>query len=260
MKRQDWFTVESIDPATYAVSEYGHWERVHSFLLLGSRKAALIDTGLGIDDLKRITDALTGLPIDVLTTHVHTDHVGSHGSYERIYVHEADRDWLVNGIQGLPLERIRADLVRELTQPFPDAFRLEEYVPYRGEPAGLLADGETLDLGGRCLRVIHTPGHSPGHLCFFDETNGYLFTGDLLYDQAPVYAFYPSTCPADLVDSLARISRIPGVTRVFGSHHTLGLPPGLLREAGEAAAFLRRSGLDRFGTGLHRFPGFSVQF
>jgi len=47
-----WFTVQRIDDQTYAISEYGHWEKVHSFLLMGEERAALIDTGLGIDNIR----------------------------------------------------------------------------------------------------------------------------------------------------------------------------------------------------------------
>lgn len=54
--KDSWFTVQLIDSKTYAISEYGHWEKVHSFLLIGEEKAVLIDTGLGIDNIKRITD------------------------------------------------------------------------------------------------------------------------------------------------------------------------------------------------------------
>jgi hypothetical protein len=54
--KDNWFTVQKIDSETYAISEYGHWQKVHSFLVLGERKAVLIDTGLGIDSMKRITD------------------------------------------------------------------------------------------------------------------------------------------------------------------------------------------------------------
>ncbi|PIB63728.1 MBL fold metallo-hydrolase, partial [Pseudomonas sp. 2822-17] len=65
MFEDKWFTVQKIYNDTYAISEYGHWEKVHSFLLIGNNKAVLIDTGLGIDNIKRITDKLTTLPIDV---------------------------------------------------------------------------------------------------------------------------------------------------------------------------------------------------
>ena len=65
--KDSWFTVNQIDNITFVISEYGHWEKVHSYLLIGEVKAALIDTGLGIDNIKRITNQLTNLPIIVLT-------------------------------------------------------------------------------------------------------------------------------------------------------------------------------------------------
>ncbi|OWA35997.1 MBL fold metallo-hydrolase [Saccharibacillus sp. O16] len=260
MLKDTWFTVQQIDDVTYAISEYGHWERVHSFLLLGRDKAILIDTGLGIDNIRRITDRLTDLPIDVVTTHVHTDHIGSHGQFERLYVHEADRAWLENGIAGLTIEQIRRDIARDITLPLPPGFDARTYTPFCGPATGTLHDGQVLELGARTLTVYHTPGHSPGHLCFWEADSGYLFTGDLLYSGTPVYAFYPSTSPEDLVASWEKIAAIPRVKRVFGSHNELGLPPEILPLAGEAAVWLRENGLARFGTGIHHFEGFSVQF
>ncbi|MEK4563300.1 MBL fold metallo-hydrolase [Alkalihalobacillus sp. FSL R5-0424] len=260
MLNDPWFTVQEIDPTTFAISEYGHWEKVHSFLLIGDKKAMLIDTGLGIDDLSRVTSQLTKLPIDVVTTHVHADHIGSHGQYERIFVHESDRDWLVNGIQGLTIEQIRKDMSRDITVPTPDSFDPKTYRPFQGEPTGLLRDGQVFDGGGRALTVLHTPGHSPGHLSFFEEKSGYLFTGDLLYDTTPVYAHYPSTSPSDLADSLEKIAALEGVSRVYGAHNTLGLSPKILDEVRVAVTYLREHNLLRFGTGIHQFNGFSVQF
>ena len=247
MVKDSWFTVQKIDNKTFAISEYGHWEKVHSFLLLGKEKAVLIDTGLGIDNIKRITDQLTNLPIVVITTHVHVDHIGSHQEFEAVYVHEADADWLTNGIQGL-------------TIPTPKTFNPDTFKPYRGMPTGLLQDGDVIDIGNRELMIYHTPGHSPGHICVYDQTNGYLFTGDLLYDETPIYAFYPSTNPADLVHSWEKISKIPHVTQVYGSHNTLGLDPSILQELTNAVKELKEKDLIKFGTGIHRFKGFSVQF
>src|SRR5699024_6505484 len=139
-------------------------------------------------------------------------------------------------------------------------FTPETYTLYQGEPTGLVADGEVIDIGYRKLIIYHTPGHSPGHICIFDNTNGYLFTGDLLYDETPIYAFYPSTNPVDLVNSLERISEIKHVTKVYGSHNTLGLDSQILQEVKRAVKFLKEKELVKFGTGIHRFNGFSVQF
>lgn len=260
MIKDSWFTIKEIDKTTYAISEYGHWEKVHSFLLVGKEKAALIDTGLGIDSIKRVTDQLTDLPIVVITTHVHADHIGSHGEFENIYVHEEDADWLINGIKGLSIEQIRKDIGRDITLPVPETFNPNTYQPYQGQPTGLLQEGDGIDIGDRKLTIYHTPGHSPGHISVFDTRKGYLFTGDLLYDKTPVYAFYPTTNPVDLVHSLEKIAEIPHVTKVFGSHNTLGLEPEILQEVKGAVRELREKDLVKHGTGIHKFIGFSVQF
>ncbi|TVX93508.1 MBL fold metallo-hydrolase [Paenibacillus agilis] len=256
-----WFTVSKLDETTFAISEYGHWEKVHSFLLIGQERAALIDTGLGIDNMKRMTDQLTDLPIIVLTTHVHADHIGSHGQYEEIYVHEAEEDWLVSGIKKLSIEQIRKDISRDITRPVPASFDPETYTPFQGKPTGLLRDGDVIELGERALNLYHTPGHSPGHISIYDTSRGYLFTGDLLYDETPVYAFFPTTSPEDLVNSLERIAtKITGIQKIFGAHNRIGLEPELLETVKEAVGELRGKKLVRFGTGVHQFDGFSVRF
>jgi glyoxylase-like metal-dependent hydrolase (beta-lactamase superfamily II) len=255
-----WFTVTQIDEGTFAISEYGHWEKVHSFLVIGDERAVLIDTGLGIDNIKRITDQLTTLPIIVITTHVHWDHIGSHGEFDTIYVHEEEEDWLINGIKKLPLEQIRSDVSRDITKPTPETFDPETYQPFQGNPTGVLADNEEIELGNRTLTIHHTPGHSPGHIAIYDHRKGYLFTGDLLYDETPIYAFFPTTNPVDLVNSLEKIANLTQVTKIYGAHHTIGLDPHILIEVKHAVKELRDQELVKFGTGIHRFEGFSLQF
>lgn len=255
-----WFTVTPIDEKTFAISEFGHWEKVHSFLLIGEEEAALIDTGLGIDNIKRITDQVTKLPIRVVTTHVHWDHIGSHGEFDSVYVHKEEEDWLVNGIKKLPIEQIRHDVSRDITKPTPASFQPETYTPFQGQPTGLLEDGDVIELGSRKLVICHTPGHSPGHISILDTSRGYLFTGDLLYDETPVYAFFPTTDPVQLVLSLEKIANLKNVTKIFGSHNTIGLEPSLLDEVKKAVQELKRQDVIKFGTGIHTFNGFSVQF
>ncbi|WP_201777918.1 MBL fold metallo-hydrolase [Ornithinibacillus contaminans] len=254
-----WFTVEEIDATTFAISEYGHWEKVHSFLLIGTERAALIDTGFGIANIKRITDQLTNLPIVVITTHVHADHIGGHGLYDTILVHQAEADWLENGIKGLPIEQIRYDIGRDITKPTPKEFNSATYTPYKGKPTAILSDGELIDLGDRLLTIFHTPGHSPGHVSILDNDREYLFTGDLLYLDTPIYAFYPTTDPVELLNSLERISYLQ-VEKIYGSHNTLGIDPGIFFEVQEAVYNLRMKDVVRHGTGLHKFKSFSIRF
>ncbi|RKN70630.1 MBL fold metallo-hydrolase [Paenibacillus ginsengarvi] len=257
--RHDWFTVEQVDADTYAISEYGHWEQVHAYLLLGERLAALIDTGIGIADMSEVVRQLTRLPVKVITTHVHWDHIGSHGQFDEIYVHEQEEDWLRCGIPGLPIEQIRHDVGRDITIPVPADFSLDRYEPFRGKPTGLIRDGDTLDLGNRALDFIHTPGHSPGHLCIYEEKRGYLYTADLIY-KGTLYAFYPTTDPRQFVRSVEKVSRLPFITRLLPGHLEMDLNRAFLLEVSDACRQLAESGLDRHGSGVHRFGSFSIYF
>ncbi|EJQ72715.1 MBL fold metallo-hydrolase [Bacillus mycoides] len=254
-----WFTVKQIARNTYAISEYGHWEKVHSFLLVGDTTALLIDTGLGIDKMKRITDQLTNLPITVVTTHVHWDHIGSHSQYEEIYVHALEEDWLINGIKGLPITQIRHDIARDITKPTPKTFQPETFNPFQGTPTKLRQDGDIIDIGNRKIQIIHTPVHSPGYICIYDYETAFLFTGDLLY-EGTIFAFYPSTNPVDLVQSLNKITNFSPIKQIYGSHHTLGLSPTILKEVKYAIQYLSDNNLVQHGTNIHSFQNFSIQF
>ena len=57
----NWFTIEQIDRDTFSISEYKHWEETHCYLLCGEKCAILIDTGLGVSNIRKIVDSLTGL-------------------------------------------------------------------------------------------------------------------------------------------------------------------------------------------------------
>lgn len=257
---QNWFSVTMIDEKTFAISEWGHWEKVHSFLLLGKDEAILIDTGLGIGSMRDIVRSITSLPITVCTTHIHTDHIGSHAEFNRHFVHEAEQSWLEQGIPGRPLEAVKADLIRDCTKPLPKAFSIADFKLFTGPATRILQDRDIIEFGEREIEAIHTPGHSPGHLCFYEKTTGYLFSGDLLYVDAPIYAFYPSTNPKDLVASLLKISELKGVSKIFGSHNELGLSTEIFDEVRAAIHYMNQYGLVEFGTGIHEFKRLAFQF
>ena len=90
----NWFTIEQIDRDTFSISEYKHWEETHCYLLCGEKCAILIDTGLGVSNIRKIVDSLTELPVMAITTHVHWDHIGGHKYFDNIAVYEAEKDWL----------------------------------------------------------------------------------------------------------------------------------------------------------------------
>lgn len=249
-----WFTVENIDEKTYAISEYQHWEKPHAYLVLGQDQAALIDTGLGILDISEIVRSLTDLPILVITTHVHWDHIGSHGKFKTLAVHEIEKPFLEDWFP-IPKEMVMMGLCGQPCA-FPDGFDPHHYRVFHGAVTRVLHDGDGINIGGRMLRVIHTPGHSPGHICLYEAGKRYLYTGDLIY-QGKLDAFYFSTSPRDFASSVARIAALP-VSRILPGHNTLDIKPKLIQQVHQAFQELETNQQLMHGSGIHDFEDFQI--
>ncbi|MBT5708694.1 MBL fold metallo-hydrolase [bacterium] len=255
---QDWFTIEEIDRKTFSIGEYGQWMKLHSYLFIGSERAALIDTGLGVGNIQTVVASLTTLPITVITTHAHWDHVGNHNLFRDLRIHEAEKPWLEEGYKE------EADEIREylVERPFsrvpPKDFQLAHYNVPRCQPTGLLEDGQQMNLGGRELTFLHTPGHSPGHLCIHEEETGFLVTGDLLY-QGTLLAGLSDSNPAAFLESLTRMNQLDRITRLLPGHGRLTIDRTLLKEAEQAFLQLKQKGQLAKGTGLHPFERLVIQ-
>jgi glyoxylase-like metal-dependent hydrolase (beta-lactamase superfamily II) len=182
----------------------------------------LIDTGMGIDLIRPLAESLTRLPLRVLLTHSHWDHIGGVHQFERVAVHEAEVAALAEGaphgsrrLAGLR-QQLRAKFFGRPCPPYFDPDRYE--IPGFAQP-DVLRDGDQIDLGGRRLRVIHTPGHSPGSVCFFDADRRQLFIGDVFY-YGPLYCHDFSA----YLESTRRLAAMADqVAVVFPSHNELNL-------------------------------------
>lgn len=249
----DWFTLDTIDADTFILSEYRHWEETHCYLLCGTRRALLIDTGLGICNISREVQKLTPLPVSAAATHIHWDHIGGHQYYPDFYAHPAELDWLTGKFPLSP-ETVRA-MVLDRCDP-PEDFDISQYNMFQGQPAHLLEDGDVIDLGNRRLEALHTPGHSPGHLCFYERERGYLFTGDLVYKDV-LFAYYPSTDPQAYLASMERVAALP-VKRVFPAHHSLDTQPELLLRVRDAFRDLQAKGALHHGGGQFDYGDFGI--
>ncbi len=158
----------------------------------------------------------------------------------------------------MSVEEVRFQVVKEpFTATPPADFSISAYVPFKGKVAWALGEGDLIDLGGRELTVVHTPGHSPGHVCFHEEARGYLATGDLIYDGT-LYANYPSTDPRAFSKSVARVAELPVLNRLLPGHNRLDLPPRWVADTRQAFEVIEARGELRHGTGLHRVGDIAV--
>lgn len=249
-----WFEVEKIGSDTFAISEYKHWEETHCYLLLGTKQAVLIDTGLGISNIKNITDRLTDLPIFVLTSHVHWDHIGGHKYFKEFAVHEKEVKWVSEKFP-IPLQVVKQNLTVKPCA-FPSDFCLDDYDLFRGTPTTILQDSDVVDLGNRTLQVIHTPGHSPGHCCFYESDREWLYSGDLLY-KGCLDAFYPTTDPLLFIRSVEKIQTLR-LKKLLPAHHQLNIPVSLVDEIANAFHDIYRQGKLRQGSGIFDYGAFQI--
>ncbi len=170
------------------------------WLVPGGDVNLLVDAANGIGPLKPHVDPFTqGKPVIAVATHGHFDHVGGLHEFSDRRVHADDADMTR---APFPMRLRREDFPDGTEEmyayygvPMPDVavtavpeadFDLVGWATPGADPTALLADGDRIDLGTRVFTVIHTPGHTAGSACLFDEHDGTLFSGDAIYVDAPI--------------------------------------------------------------------------
>jgi glyoxylase-like metal-dependent hydrolase (beta-lactamase superfamily II) len=242
MKTSDWFEVKEIEEQVWAIQEPHHFEEMVSYLLAGDAQAVLIDTGMGIANIKNAVEDLTQLPVLVVNTHSHYDHVGDNHRFVKIAIHRAEARKLERGIEPQNL----ADMVKPETfkGPPPQGFDPETYRIPPSRATLQLKDGDLISLGNRNLEVIHTPGHSPGSICLWDKERGLLFTGDTVYD-GPIYAHLPTSDFGVYTDSLNRLcSLVPQARLVLSAHGPTPLDPMFILRIAQSFQKIAQGGVE----------------
>ncbi len=230
---QQWFDIHvqqeqhENQPGIYAILEPGHIEEVISYLIIGI-EAILVDTGLGVGNIKSIVNQYTNLPIQVVNTHSHWDHIGGNHLFEEIAIHEAEAEKIKQGVIGeFLITQMREE---NLSRPLPTGFRLKDYHILSSNPTRLLKDGNSINIGEYELRVLHLPGHSPGSICLWNNDLGHLFTGDVIY-PGPLYAHIPGSNLQEYIKSIKRFEKIlSSVERLFPAHNQTPLDRSFLEE------------------------------
>jgi len=253
-----WFEVYKIRPGVLAIYEPHQLEEVISYLIIGSEKALLFDTGMGISNIQAVAAGLTKLPISVANSHTHNDHVGDNWRFNDVY--GMDTDFTRVNARGSK-EDAQAELAPdELCGVLPPGFDAKAYATKPFHITHWLHDGEMIDLGGRTLKVIGTPGHTPDEIALLDEKNGLLFTGDSFY-LGPVYLYRPETDLDAYVASMQKLAALaPRLQLLLPAHNTPAADPGYLPKVVTAIQQVRRGevkAVEKDGKHEYVFEAFS---
>lgn len=226
---QDWFEVYKLDETTYAIYEPNQWQEAISYLLLGTDKAMLVDTLQGIGDLKSVTDQLTDLPIIVINTHSHYDHVSGNWQYDTIY--GINTPYSVNNAKGHPHESyVNSMTMDTIWKNLPDNFSIDFYQSKAYQIDKFVEDHEIIDLGEREIEVVFIPGHSPDSVILIDKKNRMMLTGDSFY-PAPIYVYSDTASFQDFfMSSQTMFSYMSEVDHLLPGHNETMQPASYLSD------------------------------
>lgn len=204
----DYFIVETIDAATFAIGEPRYYQLNYSYLIVGAQRAVLFDAGTGNRDIARVVRLLTKLPVTVIPSHLHFDHVGALGRLDH------------TALVDLPSLRRRADADDGILK-----LGRYEFLGFAdGLPTPRIAvdewwlPGTDIDLGGRRLRVLHTPGHTPTSVSLYESDSRRVFVGDLIY-PGKLYAFLPGASRREYLETTRRLLELlDPETKIYTAH------------------------------------------
>ena len=215
------YKVEAIDEHTWMIEEYDEAVSCYMYLLEGSEKALLIDTGMGQIPLGEIVEGLTKLPVEVLNTHAHIDHIGGNSLFEKVYLHEKERE----------VYRLHSGGFHNYFPQYAYHAARDNIIWYTGEPE--------MDLGGRCLQILLTPGHSEGSVCILDKERKWLFSGDTCCKAAVLLALDFSETVAVYRQSLQKLLEYKDdYVLTWPGHHSVPVVPEIIEQFRDAADLL----------------------
>jgi glyoxylase-like metal-dependent hydrolase (beta-lactamase superfamily II)/membrane-bound inhibitor of C-type lysozyme len=258
---QDWFEVYRIADGVFAIYEPGQFEEVISFLVTGDDRALLFDTGLGIGDMRRVVEQLTDLDIVVLNSHTHYDHIGGNHQFETIYAR--DTEYTRGRAAGSQPDAV-AEFLKEgwVWKPLPAGFVVEDFRSRPFTISRFVDEGDVIDLGGRKLEILGTPGHAPDAICLIDRDNRLLLTGDSFY-LAPLYTHLEGSDFLDYATTAARLAGLADdIDAALTSHNVPLVAPHYMTALGDAFAAIKQGTAHDYvmadGFREYRFDGFSV--
>lgn len=251
----DWFEVWDVGKGVFALYEPKQWQEKVSYLVLGTEKALLFDTGTGISSISEVVAQLTDLPIIVLNSDTHPDHTGGNSEFSSILA--MDTEFTRERTKGYPNERVRGELAPEaLCAPLPPGVSQDDFLIRPWSISQAVTDGHVINLGGRQLKIVGIPGHTPDSIALLDSAAGYLWTGDSFY-EGTIWLFFPETDLDAYAKSVERLAAlVPRLARVLPAHNAPVSDPIRLIELRDVFAAIQDGSLNGIPSdgGTVRYP------
>lgn len=185
-------------------------------LVVGEERALLFDTMSGLGDLKAEVEQITSLPLTVVNSHGHFDHVGGNLQFERVYL--SPLDWPLMELNAYYLPEVQRNMGRDLSAARESFLRRDNLTE--------LAEGMVFDLGGLTLEAVSLPGHTAGSMGLLLREDRILLVGDAISPE--MCLFFPESLePEDLIATIEKVMAMDIAGFVQG-HFTRLFPAGVL--------------------------------
>jgi glyoxylase-like metal-dependent hydrolase (beta-lactamase superfamily II) len=216
-----WFVVKEVAKDVWQINDKG----ANIYLIIGRDSALVVDTGIGAANLVGQIRKLTDKPLIVLNTHGHGDHAGANYQFEKVYVQQADLDDAATTSTPERMKAVLANMPEEQKPSGDDQFKGK---PFNTKLIPVI-EGDFFNLGDRWLKVIETPGHTPGGICLLDIGNKLLFSGDT--NNGLVWLWMKDALPLSkfLLTLEKQVQKIDEFTTIFPGHGD-PLPADLIKD------------------------------
>ncbi len=240
---QGWFQCYELPGDIIAICEPQHLQEVNIYIIKGSERALVVDTGMGICNVEPLIRELWPGELTVVNCHRHFDHTGNNWRFPEVLI--ADEEGAIRQAkEGCPHEPLANQTDEDMFLfGYPEGF-VPEYYWIRPFNAKVVEDGHIFDLGDRKVELIYTPGHLEDHLMLFDHREKILFSGDMIYLGA-IYVQFGSDLMghSDLDQYIASLEKLqekfPEIHAVYTSHNDFIMPPSCIQMIRDAMVAVR---------------------
>ena len=214
------YEVIKINENSWRIEDTG----VRFFLLIGTERALLIDSGMRVANARNIAEELTDLPVSLVNTHADRDHICSNEQFEEFYMHPAEE----------PIYR--------------KSGKAGKIIPVK--------EGDVIDLGERELRVIALPGHTPGSIALLDVNYRVLISGDPVQEHGRIFMFGDHRNMGDYIRSLEHLETFRDqFDEIWPSHADIPVSPDVIMKLHDGAqdildGKLEGRAIDMFGKSI----------